>query len=57
MLGIGRKIKKIYLKKIFNLINKYTPKKFYSIILFLFSFKKFKKEINKSKTSYLYSKN
>ena len=57
MLGIGRKIKKIYLKKIFNLINKYTPKKFYSLILFLSSFKKFKKEINKSKTSYLYSKN
>ena len=57
MLGIGRKIKKIYLKKIFSLINKYTPKKFYSLILFLSSFKKFKKEINKPKTSYLYSKN
>ena len=57
MLGIGRKIKKIYLKKILNLIKNYIPKKLYSLILFLSSFKKFKKEINKPRNSYLYSKN
>ena len=32
MLGIGRKIKKIYLKKILNLIKNYIPKKLYSLI-------------------------
>ena len=52
-----KRSKKFYIRFLLKFGRLYLPEKIYSLILFLRSFKKFKKEINKSKTSTKFSSN
>ncbi len=52
-----KRSKKFFIKFLLKFAKKYLPEKMYSLILFMRSFRKFKKEISKDKSNIKFSDN